>query len=193
MNSAPNNPSLRNLARRGFTLLELLVVITIIGILAGFSFGAFSAVKKLAQKTQAKNDANQIALAVSSYFNEYGRYPIAGGGGADANLLSDKAFLEILTAVDVEMNPRQISFLDPKQAKAELAGVTLQGDLVDPWGLPYKIIIDGNYDKEVENPDTVSENAPPTLRKGVIVWSEGPDKGMPSGTDPWADNVTTWK
>ena len=59
-----------------FTLLELLVVITIIIILIGFLFPAFRGIQDQAKRTQAKNDLNQIVTAISAFYTEYGYYPV---------------------------------------------------------------------------------------------------------------------
>ncbi len=65
-------------ARRdqAFTLVELLVVITIIIIPMGLLFPAFKGVQDQARRVQAKNDLTQIVTAVNAFYTEYGKYPV---------------------------------------------------------------------------------------------------------------------
>ena len=50
--------------KRGFTLVELLVVIMIIGVLIGIAFPAFVAIRKAARSTQCKSNLRQFALCL---------------------------------------------------------------------------------------------------------------------------------
>ena len=60
---------------RGFTMIELLVVVAIIGVLMSLLFPAVQGALDSAKKAQAKNDAVQIATAIVAYDTEYGRLP----------------------------------------------------------------------------------------------------------------------
>ena len=61
--------------RRGFTLVELLVVIVIIASLAGLTAPMIIRQRKKADQTQAVNNARQIGLAMFEFETEYGRFP----------------------------------------------------------------------------------------------------------------------
>jgi len=79
----------------GFTLVELLVVISVIGILAGMALVSFSGSQKQARDTQRKSDIKQYQLALENYANRYnGLYPQrpdAGGVIAATTLCTDLA------------------------------------------------------------------------------------------------------
>lgn len=64
-----------NLNRRGFTLVELLVVILIIGLLLALLFGATTAARRSSQSLRVKADLNVIAQALEQYRNDFGAYP----------------------------------------------------------------------------------------------------------------------
>ena len=59
----------------GFTLVELLVVITIIGILAGLAVPAIFSAVSTANSTAMKMELNSLETAVQRYQEKYGDYP----------------------------------------------------------------------------------------------------------------------
>ena len=60
-----------------FTLVEMLVVIAIIGILAGILLPTIAAVRERARVAQAKLEMGQIENAIIAYQTEYGRMPLS--------------------------------------------------------------------------------------------------------------------
>jgi prepilin-type N-terminal cleavage/methylation domain-containing protein len=72
---------LRPLARRpGFTLVELLVVIAVVGILASITFGLFKAANNGRNKSKSRGDIQAISMACQSYRKAYGDFPGCASG-----------------------------------------------------------------------------------------------------------------
>jgi len=69
------NRKLQIANRAAFTLIELLVVIAIMAILAAFTMGVITQIKKVEYVNTATAELNQIATALESYKNQYGVYP----------------------------------------------------------------------------------------------------------------------
>ncbi len=57
----------RTPSTRAFTLIEMLVVITIIALLAGLLFGAVNSARNAARRTQCQNNSKEIQTAIIQY------------------------------------------------------------------------------------------------------------------------------
>ena len=69
---------------KGFTLVELLVVITIIGILIALLLPAVQAAREAARRAQCSNHLKQIALAVHNYHDVHRAFPDGGKNEVDS-------------------------------------------------------------------------------------------------------------
>jgi prepilin-type N-terminal cleavage/methylation domain-containing protein/prepilin-type processing-associated H-X9-DG protein len=69
----------------GFTLVELLVVITIVSLLLSLLVVAISGARGLAQRTYCLNNLRQIGLATQMFINARDSYPPAWGKDANGN------------------------------------------------------------------------------------------------------------
>lgn len=67
--------------RQGFTLVELLIVIAIIGILSSVTVAQFITAKKKANDVSRKSDLNGISKSLQMYFTDFGVFPDASADG----------------------------------------------------------------------------------------------------------------
>ncbi|MGJ3243110.1 MAG: prepilin-type N-terminal cleavage/methylation domain-containing protein [Opitutales bacterium] len=58
--------------KKGFTLVEIMIVVVIIGLLAAMAIPAFNKVRTTSQEKTITNNLRQLASAADQYFLEYG-------------------------------------------------------------------------------------------------------------------------
>lgn len=136
-------------SRHAFTLVELLVVIAIIVILMSLLLTAIPAVKEAARKTDARNTANQIVVALNAYYTEYAKFPpidpnntkppkdtdpdtVVGDDASGATEPNNTVFytLRAIAAgpnTDNDCNPRKVVFFEGKAATVNNANVARGG------------------------------------------------------------------
>jgi prepilin-type N-terminal cleavage/methylation domain-containing protein len=76
--------------RQGFTMVEIMIVVVIIGLLAALAIPAFQRVRRKAQNTRFASDLRTFAQAFETYAMEKGVWPAnAGSGVVPAALVGD--------------------------------------------------------------------------------------------------------
>ncbi|MEO6873381.1 MAG: prepilin-type N-terminal cleavage/methylation domain-containing protein [Opitutaceae bacterium] len=163
--------------RRGFSLVEVLVVIGIIALLAATSLGLAEAARRFGATARTRGDLAALSQALEYYRRQYGDYPqqadtpeklyeaLAGKTGPTGTLTQGRSLVAELTVA-------VMGRADPAPAQA----------FVDPWGHAYQYVF---FTRESGNE--------PALR-GYVLFSFGPRSSheiLPTRTDVVPSNSGT--
>jgi len=167
--TTPTPPSFhqnKNGSHDAFTLIELLAVITIIGILAGLTLGAAGAVRRHGATSTAKAEVAALQAACDRYFADNSAYPVGTADpGTNTPAGATTLFTSLLGSENLTIAPTSKRYFEPKPAMV-YTNVS-PNFFIDPWGNAYGYNSDGT-------------NAP-------LVWSTaGTTKGE---TNKW---ITSW-
>lgn len=134
----------KNSAQKGFTIVELLIVIVVIGILAAITIVAYNGVTNRANAASALSAANSVDKKAEAYNAEIGRYPVltseltTAAASASYNLPTGAvtftgSFADITAAPST---PNTVRFLKCAAAAANQAAITtsnITGVRVSYW------------------------------------------------------------
>jgi len=183
----------------GFTLTELLVVISIIGLLAGLSTAVIPRAMEAGKKAKVKTELTSLVASVKAYRQEYGRYPINANladnefnswYGPPTNENGSKELVRILSGENrtlggVEMNPKGVRFLE---------GASPDGTFRDAWGNQYCVKMDTDESGALEY--YASGGQGENIKMTVIAVSLGKDKTQNDPdrrTTRSCDDVFSWR
>lgn len=197
------------LASCGFTLTELLVVISIIGLLAGLLSVGVPRAMESAKQGKARAELNAIVSAVKAYRQEYGTWPAVESIDTDSSgefgawygpskwaagtgLARGRELMKILAGQNIGagmgttwprlMNPKLVRFLEGPQSN---------GTFLDPWGTQYCVKMDVNDSGGMEYGTGNSGNE--NLKLTVIAVSLGKNKTQEDSPDVAGfDDVYSW-
>jgi prepilin-type N-terminal cleavage/methylation domain-containing protein len=164
-------------SRAAFTLIEILAVITIIGILAGLTLGAAGAVRRHGATSTAKAEVAALQAACDRYFADNNLYPTTNSMPDPSSSYAPTAsiytgagkllFTNLFGGNQYNVAPSAKRYFEPKPAMVSSTN-TANPYLQDPWGYAYGYNSDGT-------------NAP-------LIWSTAGQTNA-AGTNKW---ITSW-
>lgn len=141
--------SARLVSRWGFTLVEIMLVVVIIGVLAAMVVPRFAGRRKQAETSRAKSDLAAIGLAIDMYELDMGTYP------KDLKELIDK----------------------PAGQDAWNGPYLKRGLPVDPWRHPYEYKFPSDHADKGQDYDLVSLGPDGKEGQDDLTYWESPSSG----------------
>ncbi|MEO1857481.1 MAG: prepilin-type N-terminal cleavage/methylation domain-containing protein [Rubritalea sp.] len=177
--------------RRGFSLVEVLVVIAIIAVLAAISYPIASKMIKKSNIEKNRAIAMTVERGIEDFYDEYGYFPI--DVGTDEELLQSQLvdMLNTLAGNTKDLNAKGKNFISSlaDAANGRSGLVYGSGDnidsLVTSFGGQFSIILDGTYDNQIKEPSRFGDTT--VKGKRSLIWCFGEE------ADDENAIITTWQ
>ena len=159
----------------GFTLVELLVVVSIIGLLVGLLAAGIPLAIEKGMTAKAKGETTAIVAAIKAYKQEYGRFPgdssvanrlFSSNSSPDINALMKVLSGDATATLDGEIaNPKGVRFFEGAKTNETIT-------MPDPWGGQYLVLVDST---ETGSVTYTNAGTPVNLRISVLAICYGSD------------------
>ena len=185
----------REASRRGLSRPETVCLLGAVTFLLSLLVPGWFMFAQHRRLAMARGDLRAVVDAARTYYAEYGAWPTALSGGLeDVRYGAETPNLEVLNVLRAQdapgnlghrVNARKISFLDVPEYRPGWSGLDRDGNLIDPWGRPYQLLLDASLDNVCRSPTTVYGRRE---GEGIMMWSCGPD-----GESDTRDDLRSWE
>jgi general secretion pathway protein G len=109
--------------RKGFTLIEILIVVVILGILAAIMVPQFSSARGDARHAKREQDLKTMEKVLEMYANDFGQYPYRWGWGGESPswgamaLEGDTSYVPLVTPTYIAALPRDPALTGPTSGR----------------------------------------------------------------------------
>jgi len=173
--------------KRGFTLVEMLVVIAIIALIAGILLPVLSNVRRYAHRTRMRDVVHQVKTAWETYLQDYRSFPMI-----DMREMADRPTnsigpMKILGTLATTYNKSQY-YLEFGTNEWK------NWEMLDFWGGRIQFAIDNgrSWGDTVAYDGRVTAGAHGAVFQSVAAWSKGTRNGLNGTIDDPTDDITSW-
>lgn len=94
-------------SKRGFTIIELIVAMVVIGIIAGIVVVGYASIQRQARDAERDGDVAQIKIALQKYYADNSTYPDVCPGGAESGCSVSELTVELSPYIEtIPHDPR---------------------------------------------------------------------------------------
>jgi len=167
--------------KTAFTLAELLVSLTVIGILATLGVGSFWKARDTAWREKTRDTARQLAVAWNMRLVDDGQFPVFTVDTSVTPPTAPSTIQNAMVFATTPINMAQVCVSSNNVQKRiyfeQNAAARVYG-LQDHWGNYFYVALDTSYTGTIASPTNTSS----VIHANVVVWSTGK---TPSNPNSW--------